>query len=127
MLIPPAAHRRHTHPQPPIGPVAFGPTVAALCVPPAAEAQLKNNEHLPGFPLVVLKVVELPMTPPQLRLAASVLFKNFVKVGLRALPASPSCRPPLLCMCHHALRAGVPPPAAAMGHRGRRGGAGDRR
>ena len=46
----------------------------------AAEKHLRQYEVLPGYSLVVLKVVELPGTPPELRLAASVLFKNFVKV-----------------------------------------------
>ncbi len=57
----------------------------ASCASLAAEAHLKGHEHFPGFSLMILRVVEMPATPTELRLSASVLFKNFVKVHAACL------------------------------------------
>jgi hypothetical protein len=41
---------------------------------------LRKHETIPGFALLILRAIELPTTPEELRQSAAVLFKNFVKV-----------------------------------------------
>jgi hypothetical protein len=62
----------------------------------AAEQHLKRSETTPGFGLVLLKAIELPGTPPNLRHAASIFFKNFVKVCVLPLSACAQREPRVL-------------------------------
>jgi hypothetical protein len=55
--------------------------VLVIWMLPAAEAHLQSQEASPGFAILLLRTIELPTTPLELRQSGAVFFKNFVKVG----------------------------------------------